>query len=64
MNNFENIKQMNIDQLARFLQSASDEICFATCLKKSGNKFECPISRDITTEDCVRCMKTWLEKDI
>lgn len=65
MNNFENVKQMNLDELARFLQKAADKICFDTCEKGSGDKFQCPISLgDITSEDCVRCAKAWLQEEV
>lgn len=61
--NYDRIKNMTIEELADFMYSASDEICFANCTRDTGNKFSCKLGDDCSPENCKRCMKEYLESE-
>ena len=63
MNNYERIKNMSIEELAKFMYSASDKICFENCMKDTGNKFSCRFSEGVDTANCINCMKHYLESE-
>ena len=62
MTNYNHIKNMNIEQLAKFLYSAPDEICFNTCKANTGNQFNCPFRENV--RNCVNCIKKYLESEV
>ena len=62
--NYDRIKSMSLEQLAEFLYSASDEICFANCSRDTGNKFACKFGNDVSFENCKNCMKEYLESEV
>lgn len=62
--NYENIKNMNIEEMAEALMYAADGICWLSCLKATGNKFECPIKGDVDLADCQKCFKKWLLSEV
>ena len=65
MTNYENIKNnMGVEQLAELLYTIADDIGFKNCTRDTGNKFECRIGDDLTTKDCINCMKIWLESEV
>ena len=41
MKHYERIKAMSIDELAEFMYSAADKICFDNCTQDTGNKYSC-----------------------
>ncbi len=61
--NFDRIKAMSVDELAEFLQRGGDHICFDTCEKATGNKFQCKYE-SLTEKNCVQCMVEWLEAEV
>ncbi len=60
MTHFEEIKQMNVEDLANVLQDARDDICFEMCEKNTGNKYSCPYEE----QDCTACIAKWLESEV
>ena len=63
MTNFDRIKTMSIEEMAEFMYSANDKICFDNCKKATSNKYSCKFGEDVTTENCMRCMKEYLESE-
>ena len=53
MNNFEKIKQMNIDEMAKFISSET-----TTC--KYGDCYDC----EVDTDGCINGIKKWLESEV
>lgn len=53
------IRSMSAVELAEFMQNGADKVCFSIC-EKQGNKYKCPYN----TQDCIRCMATWLESEV
>lgn len=64
MTHFEEIKQMNVDELAAVINDSRDDICFEMCTKSTGNKFVCPHGEDVDLSQCVGCVKKWLESEV
>lgn len=64
MIHYEHIKAMNIDEMAEFMHSASDKICFDNCTQDTGNKYSCKFGEEVTLENCMRCMKEYLESEV
>lgn len=64
MTNFEKIKSMSVEELAEFMYSANDKICFENCTRDTGNKYSCKFGGGCTPENCVRCMKQYLESEV
>lgn len=60
MKNYENIKNMSVDEMSEALMHINDKVCWWTCLNATGNKFECPIKGDVDLTDCQKCFKKWL----
>ena len=61
---FEQIKAMSIDEMAEFLMN-SDQICFDTCKKATGNKFKCPFKDDgDVLKHCLGCYFRWLNSEV
>lgn len=63
MTNFEKIKSMTIEEMAEFMYSANDKICFENCTQDTGNKFSCKIGEDVDPKNCIHCMREYLEKE-
>ncbi|MEE0968358.1 MAG: hypothetical protein U0M06_03175, partial [Clostridia bacterium] len=61
---FDRIKNMNIEQLAEFLYSAPDKICFENCTKDTGNKFSCKFGEGVDVANCINCMKEYLLREV
>ena len=59
--NYDRIKAMSIEQMAEVMYSAADKICFENCMKETGNEFCCKHDEDSRPEQCINCMKRWLE---
>ena len=57
------IKAMSVEELADFMYSANDEICFANCTRDIGNKFSCKFGDELNPENCKRCMMEYLESE-
>lgn len=62
--NYENIKNMSVDEMSEALMHINDKICFQACLNATGNKFECPIKGDVDLADCQKCFKKWLLSEV
>lgn len=61
---YDEIKEMNVDELAEFIYSAADEICFENCTRETGNKYSCNLGDKVTQETCIKCMKNYLESEV
>lgn len=68
MTHFEEIKQMNVDELANWinnqLNDLDDDICFKMCEKSTGNKFLCPHGEEVEIVHCKACVKKWFESEV
>ena len=62
--NFDRIKAMNVEELAEFMHSAPDKICFENCTKDTGNKFSCKFGENVDLSNCIKCMKQYLESEV
>lgn len=62
--NHERIKAMSVEELAEFMYSAPDKICFENCTKNTGNKFSCKFGENVDFYNCVMCMKQYLEREV
>ena len=62
--NYDRIKDMTIEEMAELFYSGIDKICFENCSKGTGNEFCCPIKDDVTPENCINCVKRWLEAEV
>lgn len=60
---YDRIKNMSIEELAEFMYSAPDKICFENCKKDTGNKFSCKFGEGVDTANCINCMKQYLESE-
>ena len=63
MTNFENLKQMDVNELAKNLYNICDTICFASCKKSTGNKFQCPVQHP-TKKNCTQCAVKYLKSEV
>lgn len=64
MTNFERIKAMSVEEMAEFMCSANDTICFDNCNRDTGNKYSCKFGDSCTPENCIKCMKEYLESEV
>ena len=64
MTNLERIKAMTVEELAEFIYSANDNICFENCNRDTGNKYSCKFGDDLKPENCINCMKIYLESEV
>ena len=64
MKHYEQVKSMSVKELAEFINTAPDEVCFDNCLKSTGNKFECPHGEGVPSEKCIECLEKWLESEV
>jgi len=64
LTNFDRIKAMSVEELADVIYRANDDICFSNCQKGTGDKFCCPYGDEITNEQCIGCVKKWLESEV
>ena len=64
MLNYDRIKAMTVDELAEFIYSANDKICFENCKRDTGDKYSCKFGEDLKPENCVRCIKKHLESEV
>lgn len=62
--NYDRVQNMSIEELAEFIYSAGDKICFENCTKQTGNKFSCKFGENVDSSNCIKCMKQWLEKEV
>lgn len=62
--NYDRIRNMSVDELAEVLYRANDEICFENCNKDTGNKYSCSFGDELKPENCLTCMKRWLESEV
>ena len=60
MTNFEKIKAMSVEQIAKYIyikdDALRDEICISNC--------PCNNGEDVESDNCIRCIKKWLESEI
>ena len=54
---------MNSEQLAEFIYSAPDKICFENCAKNTGDKYSCKFGESVEPSNCIKCMKAYLESE-
>lgn len=58
------IRNMSIDELAEFMYSAPDKICFENCTKETRNKYSCKFGENVDSSNCIKCMKQYLESEV
>lgn len=64
LTNFEKIKAMSVDEMAEFLFN-SDQICFDTCKKATGDKNKCPFKMDgDVLKHCFGCYLKWVNSEV
>lgn len=63
MTNLERIKNMSVEEMAEFIYSANDKICFENCKQDTGNKYDCKFGDDLKPENCIKCMRAYLESE-
>jgi hypothetical protein len=63
-NQYDRIRDMSVKEMAQILHDANDDICFEVCSNGTGNKYCCPKGEGVSTEDCVLCIKKWLEREV
>ena len=63
-NQYDRIRNMSIEQLAEFMYSANDKICFEKCTKDTGDKFSCEFGENVDSSNCIKCMKQYLESEV
>ena len=65
MTNYDRIRCMSIEEMAEFMYSEIDKICFNTCERETGNEFQCPYEINVTNCEttCVNCIKKYLESE-
>lgn len=63
MTNYEQIKQMTVNEMAEVMYCAVDNICFSVCKTSTDNKFQCPYETE-DPKNCTRCIVMWLESEV
>ena len=58
------IRNMSVEELAEFMYSAPDKICFENCTKETGNKYSCKFGENVDLSNCIKCMKQYLESEV
>ena len=61
--NIDRIRIMPTEQVAEFMYGAADKICFENCTKDTNNKFSCKFGEDVDPNNCINCMKAWLNRE-
>ena len=73
MTNYEKIKAMSLEQLARLLMgvnvgdTVTDIACKAECKAGTGNAFDCPHLAEADADNnlpCHKCMEKWLRTEV
>ena len=62
--NFDRIKAMSVEEMAELIYSINDNVCFENCTRDTGNKYSCKFGDDLKPENCLRCMKEYLESEV
>lgn len=63
-NQYDQIRNLSIEELVKVLYSAADKVCFEVCKNGTGNKYCCPIGEKVKPEACEQCIKKWLEGEV
>lgn len=64
MTNIEKVKLMSVEEMAEFIYFANDKICFDNCKRDTSNKYECKFGDDLKPENCINCMREYLESEV
>ena len=62
--NYDRIRNMGVEELAEFMYSAPDKICFENCTRDTGNKYSCKFGEGVDVSNCLKCMKQYLESEV
>lgn len=63
-NQYDRIRNMSVEEMADFMYSATDKICFENCTKDTGNKYSCKFGENVDFFNCIKCMKQYLESEV
>lgn len=61
---YDRIRNMDVEELAEFMYSAPDKICFENCTRDTGNKYSCKFGEGVDVSNCLKCMKQYLESEV
>ena len=59
MTNFKKIKAMGVEQVAKYIYIKDDVLCDEICK----SNYPCNHGDDVEPDDCIRCIKNWLESE-
>ena len=62
--NYDRIRNMSVEEMAVVLYDAADRICFENCKQDTGNKHQCRFGEGVASENCINCIKQWLETEV
>lgn len=61
--NFDRLRNRSIDEMADYVYHRDYELCDQIC-KESQVPDGCNHGDDVTSEDCIACVKRWLESEV
>lgn len=61
MTNFDRIKSMGVEEMAEYIYIHDDDLNDVICKSMHVN---CPFGDDVTSENCLLCIKKWLESEV
>ena len=68
MTNYDRIKAMSVEEMAKFIDTHNDDlggkICFWYCEKTTGSKYKCPYNEEERDKRCIECVKQWLKSEV
>lgn len=68
MTNYDRIKNMSVDEIAKHIDTHDDklggEICCRHCEKTTGKKYRCPYDEEERDGKCIECIKEWLLSEV
>lgn len=59
--NLDRLKARSVDELAEYIYHYDDALNDKIC--KQSHK-ECPFGEDVKTENCINCVKRWIEAEV
>ncbi len=60
MTNYERIKAMRVEKMAEYIYLRDETLCDEICKSNS----PCNNGDDVESDDCIRCIKKWLESEV
>lgn len=60
--NYDRLQNRTVDEMADYIYHRDDELNDEIC-KTMQIDNECPHGDDVTSEDCIACIKRWLESE-